>query len=245
MQTVDLQCRKQLQYQLSNNWQLQKMFETPFVRVQRTFSSDFLLPVSFLLRRRPFDQSRCRESTSRCPNSRRPSCSSSSSSARPSSSATSSSSPTSRRSSRTSCPRTTRPVGTAPAGRIAPRRSWPRPRAKILILKSFLQLFFKWANPDLFFIYFWSFQTNNTILKTNLCEKMSCPSSIWRQDLNPQSIEHELSPITTRPGLPPYTIIFKIYKFCTTYGLIGCNANLQVTKISCFSLSKLFKFDIY
>ena len=32
--------------------------------------------------------------------------------------------------------------------------------------------------------------------------KKSCPSSIWRLDLNPRPLEHELSPITTRPGLP-------------------------------------------
>ena len=43
----------------------------------------------------------------------------------------------------------------------------------------------KWANPGHFFIYFRSFQTNITIFTTNQCEKMSCPSSIWRQDLNP------------------------------------------------------------
>ena len=46
-------------------------------------------------------------------------------------------------------------------------------------------------------------QTNNTICTTNHCEKMSCPSSIWRQDLNPQPLERESPPITTRPGLPP------------------------------------------
>ena len=32
---------------------------------------------------------------------------------------------------------------------------------------------------------------------------MSCPSRIQRQDLKPQSLKHESSPITTRPGLPP------------------------------------------
>ena len=32
---------------------------------------------------------------------------------------------------------------------------------------------------------------------------MSCPSSIQHLDLNPQPLEHESSPITTRPGLPP------------------------------------------
>ena len=37
-------------------------------------------------------------------------------------------------------------------------------------------LFKKWANPDLFFIYFRSFQTNNTILQQIYVKK--CPSSI-------------------------------------------------------------------
>ena len=33
-------------------------------------------------------------------------------------------------------------------------------------------LFFKnWTNPGLFFVYFRSFQTNNTIFTTNECEK--------------------------------------------------------------------------
>ena len=31
----------------------------------------------------------------------------------------------------------------------------------------------KWANSGLFFVYFWSFQTSNTIFTTNECEKMS------------------------------------------------------------------------
>ena len=49
------------------------------------------------------------------------------------------------------------------------------------------------------------FQTNiNAIFTTDQCEKMSCPSSIWRWDLNPQPSELEPPPITTRPGLPPF-----------------------------------------
>ena len=36
-----------------------------------------------------------------------------------------------------------------------------------------LILFFKWANPGLSFVYFQSFQTNNTIFTTNQCEKLS------------------------------------------------------------------------
>ena len=33
-----------------------------------------------------------------------------------------------------------------------------------------------------------------------LCEKMLCPSSIWRRDSNPRPSEHESPPITTTPG---------------------------------------------
>ena len=32
-----------------------------------------------------------------------------------------------------------------------------------------------------------------------------CPPSIWSWDSNPRPLEHESSPITTRPGLPLYT----------------------------------------
>ena len=60
--------------------------------------------------------------------------------------------------------------------------------------------FFKWAIPGLFFVYFRSFQTNFTIFTTNKCEK--CPSSIRRRESNPQPLERESLPITTR-WLPP------------------------------------------
>ena len=54
------------------------------------------------------------------------------------------------------------------------------------------------------FVYFQSFQTNNTIFTTIQCEKMSkYPSSMQRWDSNPQPSEHESPPIITRPGLPP------------------------------------------
>ena len=53
------------------------------------------------------------------------------------------------------------------------------------------------------FCLFLSFQTNITILTTNQCEKVLCPSSIWHQDSNPQPSEHESPPITTRQVLPP------------------------------------------
>ena len=80
-----------------------------------------------------------------------------------------------------------------------------------LLSGNFFNYFFqkKLANPGLFLVYFWSFQTNNTVLTTHQCKK--CPSSIWCWDSNPQPLEHELSPITPRPGLPPtFAIIFQI-----------------------------------
>ena len=59
--------------------------------------------------------------------------------------------------------------------------------------------FFKWANPGLFIVYFWSFQT---IFTTNQYEKMSeCPSNIRHRDSIPRPFEHASSPITTRPIL--------------------------------------------
>ena len=35
------------------------------------------------------------------------------------------------------------------------------------------KVFFKWASPGLFYVYFRSFQTNIAIFTTNICEKMS------------------------------------------------------------------------
>ena len=66
------------------------------------------------------------------------------------------------------------------------------------------QLFLKkWANPGLFFVYFRFFQTNIvTVFTTNKCEK--CPSSIRCRDSNSQPSDYKSSPLTTRPGLPPY-----------------------------------------
>ena len=60
----------------------------------------------------------------------------------------------------------------------------------------------KWANPGLFFIYFRSFQTNNTIFTTNQCEK--CPSSTWHWDSNPRPFDmsRHTWPLH-RPGLSP------------------------------------------
>ena len=51
---------------------------------------------------------------------------------------------------------------------------------------------------------FWFFQANNTIFRTNQCEKS--PSGIRHRDSNPRPLKHESSPITTRPGLPPWSL---------------------------------------
>ena len=75
------------------------------------------------------------------------------------------------------------------------------------------QLFLKWG---LFFVYLRSFQTKNTI---NQCEKMSkSPSSTRRWDSNPQPFEHQLSPITTKPGLPP--ILWQLFTTVSTLGAL-------------------------
>ena len=39
---------------------------------------------------------------------------------------------------------------------------------------------------------------------------MSMPSSIWYRDANPQPLDHESTPITTRPGLPPECILYYV-----------------------------------
>ena len=76
--------------------------------------------------------------------------------------------------------------------------------------------------PASFSFIFGLFRTNNTIFTINQCENMSkSPSSIQRQDSNPQPFEHELSPITTRPGLQPL-----VDKVCATS--VACISNLKL-----------------
>ena len=58
------------------------------------------------------------------------------------------------------------------------------------------------GQPRPLFVYFRSFQTNIT----NFYNK--CPSSIRCRESNPRPLERESFPITTRPGLPPYSTFF-------------------------------------
>ena len=55
-----------------------------------------------------------------------------------------------------------------------------------------------------------SFIVGLSIFTRNACEKMSCPSSIRCWDSNPRPLNHESSPITTRPGLPPWAWTFSM-----------------------------------
>ena len=67
--------------------------------------------------------------------------------------------------------------------------------------------FLKWADPGFFFVYFWSFRTNNTILtKTGIV--MSIQYTV--RDSNPRLLKHQSSPITTIPGLPLRDLFFTL-----------------------------------
>ena len=61
-----------------------------------------------------------------------------------------------------------------------------------IMMHAFDHIFQKKMNrPGLFFVYFWSFQTNNTMFTTNQCEKMSIQYTA--PEFKPTT------PITTRP----------------------------------------------
>ena len=55
--------------------------------------------------------------------------------------------------------------------------------------------------PGLFLFTFGLFKQTIQFLQQSNVKKF--PFSIWHWDSNPQPLDHELSPITTRPGLPP------------------------------------------
>ena len=62
-------------------------------------------------------------------------------------------------------------------------------------------IFVNGLTPTSFSFIFSLFKQTLQIFTTNICEKS--PSSIRCRDLNPQPLERESPPITTRPGLPP------------------------------------------
>ena len=58
--------------------------------------------------------------------------------------------------------------------------------------------FFKWANPGLFFVYFWSFQTNITNFNNKYLWKNVHP--VYSVGIRTHVLRNESPPITTRPG---------------------------------------------
>ena len=56
------------------------------------------------------------------------------------------------------------------------------------------------GHPGLFLIYFCLFK--HTLQFLQQINVIKCPSSIQCWDSNPQPLEHESPPITTRPGIP-------------------------------------------
>ena len=67
--------------------------------------------------------------------------------------------------------------------------SLPQVRISFADLRVFIK---NWPTPASFSFILGLIQTNNTIFKTNQCEK--CPSSLWRQDL-----DHGLSNTSHHP----------------------------------------------
>ena len=63
------------------------------------------------------------------------------------------------------------------------------------------------GQPRPLFVYFLSFQTNNRIFTTNICEK--CLSSIQCRDSNPRPSQRQSLLITIRPGLTPSKILLE------------------------------------
>ena len=107
--------------------------------------------------------------------------------------------------------------------------------------------FKKMGLPWPLFIYFWFFQTNKTICRTNQFEKMSCPSSILHRDLNPWPLKHDWSLIATRPGLPP--IKTKVYLLRRRFGSVDLSVPMilqpRVWSTSTTSLLFNFYFELY
>ena len=104
--------------------------------------------------------------------------------------------------------------------------------------ESFELIFLNGPTPFSFFVYFQSFQTYiNTIFTTNQCEK--CPSSIQYWDSNPRPLEHESSPITTRPGL-----LFKLDSNFEYDALLLCKCRPKYQKKIKSFLEKYFSTDV-
>ena len=83
---------------------------------------------------------------------------------------------------------------------------WRRHKTSFAAFKAYLNKYLikNGPTPGLFICLFSFFSNKQFNFFNKLMWKMPCPSSIRRRDLNPQPLEQVSSPITTRPGLPPY-----------------------------------------
>ena len=95
-----------------------------------------------------------------------------------------------------------------------------------------IHLLKNWANPGLFFVYFWSFQSNITIFCNKYMWKNVHP--VYGRDSNPRPSERESPPIATRPGLLPT----RPYKMKSCPMFIKCCPKSS-------DCSFLFKSDIF
>ena len=74
------------------------------------------------------------------------------------------------------------------------------------------------GQPRPIFHLFSVFSTNQNNFYSKSMWKMSCPSILQCRDSNPQPLEHELSPITTWPALPPYfSIVYVRTYLCSSF----------------------------
>ena len=71
-----------------------------------------------------------------------------------------------------------------------------------------MHLFLNGPTPASFCLFSVSFEQTIHFLQKSI-QKMSCSSSIWCWDSKPQPFKHELSPITTRPGILPLASVLK------------------------------------
>ena len=69
------------------------------------------------------------------------------------------------------------------------------------------------GRPRHLFHSFLDFSNKQYDFKNKSMWKISCPTSALRRDSNSWPLEHESSPMTTRPQLPPQTFIFCLKNF--------------------------------
>ena len=89
--------------------------------------------------------------------------------------------------------------------------------------------FFNMGRPRPLFRLFSVFSNKQNKYYNKSMWKMSFSSSVRHQDSNPRPFKHELSPITTRPGLPPGKWFFKIGRYTVKVGTAKAKlSNLQL-----------------